>query len=241
MSEDLAAPEVPVAEQPPVAETPAPAPAEPPAEGAPPEPPADDNKGKERLQARFSELTAKARTAEQEAAYWREQALSRAQPEEPEPGPDGAPPEDIGAKIEAEIEARLEARSQKTRMDTVKAKIGDADEGAIIFFSDPALPVSKEMLDVVLNSDNAVKLADHLGKNPAEAARISRLPASVQGYELARLESRLASPARTTNAPGPTPKVEAGAPVSDEFRSGMSQADFEASINRKHGDFYGRR
>jgi hypothetical protein len=80
-------------------------------------------------------------------------------------------------------------------------------------------------------------LADHLGRNPSELQRLSALPPTLQAYELAKLEQRLATPATpapktVSDAPSVTPQVRgtagrfAPAPDTDDF------AAFEKTYGR---------
>jgi hypothetical protein len=110
-------------------------------------------------------------------------------------------------------------------------------EGAVQFAEGGKIPTTRNMIELLASSEHAVAVADHLGKNPQEAERIAKLSPSMQGYELARLEGRLAAPPKTTSAPGPTPTVTGLSPASDDFSPDMSQGDFEKLIERKHGGF----
>lgn len=232
-----------VAEQAPAADTQAPeVQAQPELQpGAETEP--QENKGKERLTMRFSELTAQKReameTAErarQEADYWRNLATSHPRQPEPEPqyGYDDQP--DITAEVERVVTQReqraAQDQAQKARAEkatNLQAKLIESGlEGAILLATDARAPVTMEMVEALAVSEQAALIADHLGRNPSESARIASLPPHLQGYELAKLESRLASLPKTTSALPPPSTVGARA-VAGSDPSGMSMEQYIAA------------
>lgn len=245
MSEDVTAPVT--AAEPAIAPEQSAAPEAAPEAPAPeqPEAPPVENKAKERLSLRFSELTAQreaarqeAQRAAQEAEYWRQQALSR-QSYEPEPAyGDDSPfdPQSIDAAVERAVEARLkreaEEKAQKAQLEQVQSLrttlFESGLEGAALIASGADIPFTQAMFDALTVSEQPAALADHLGRNPAEAARIAALSPAQQGVELARLEARLASQPRTTNAPPPPSTVGARAVASDDPRN-MSMEQYIAA------------
>jgi hypothetical protein len=222
MSEEVAAPDT-------VAE-PAVAPeviAAPEAEAAPAaETPQEPEQAKpDRVAKRFSELSHQRDVAKQEAEYWRQQALARQEEPAPAQEYDENPysPEAIQAQVQRALaEERQKAayqdaqRSQAQKAQSLQAKLYESGlEGAVLIASGANIPFSEAMIDALAVSEQPAQVAHHLGTNPAEAARIAALPPQLQGYELAKLESRLASQPRTTNAPAPPSTVGArGNPVS---------------------------
>lgn len=233
MSEEVAAPET-------GAEAPAAAPeqtAAPVVEQAPetqpeeaPQPP-QENKAKERLSLRFSELTAQREAAKaeaqakaQEAEYWRQQALSRQTYQEPAYGEEEGGYQDIDVLVERALESRLqkqaEADAQKARHEQVQSLrttlLESGLDGAALIASGGDVPFTQAMFDALTVSEQPAVLADHLGRNPKEAARIAALSPAHQGVELARLEARLATQPRTTSAPPPPATVGARAVASGD-------------------------
>jgi hypothetical protein len=77
----------------------------------------------------------------------------------------------------------------------------------VLIASGADIPFSQAMIDALAVSEQPAQIAHHLGTNPTEAARIAGLPPQLQGYELAKLESRLASQPKTTAAPAPPSTV----------------------------------
>ena len=71
--------------------------------------------------------------------------------------------------------------------------------------SDPTLPVSVAMADVVRSIDNGPDVLLYLDEHRDEAARISRLPAHLAAYEMGRLSTALTPPAKPRRNPPPEP------------------------------------
>lgn len=200
-----------------------------------------EGKGKERLQARFSELTGRIRTTEEERDYWKQQALARPSEAEPEPedhGDDGEPVALTPAQFDALVERKFQEREQKaTRQQAQNASAQKAQglqaklyesglEGAVLIASGANIPFTDAMIDALSVSEQAAQVADHLGRNPAEAARIAALAPQLQGYELAKLEGRLASPPKTTNALEPPSQVGARGVAATGLRDDMPIEDW---------------
>ena len=85
-----------------------------------------------------------------------------------------------------------------------------------------ALPITTVMAQTIQASELGPDIAYHLGSNPREAERISRLSPYLQAKEIGKIEAKLAdSPApvkKTTSAPPPIKPVTAkgaGTPVYD--------------------------
>lgn len=111
------------------------------------------------------------------------------------------------------------------KAETARAKIPDFD----VVVNNPNLPINATMAEIIVESDRAPELAYHLGKNPAEAARISVLPLHRQGAELAKLESKLSPPsnARKVSAAPPPPKtIGGGAAPATKDPADMSMPEY---------------
>lgn len=95
--------------------------------------------------------------------------------------------------------------------------------------SDPDLPITQAMAEVLAESEVGADLAYYLGKNPKEAARIARLPAISAARELGKLEAKLptlAAPAVSKAPPPVTPTK--GAAGGEKDPSQMTDAEFNA-------------
>lgn len=218
------------------------APEAPVAEEAPPQ----ESKAKERLSLRFSELTSQREAAKQEAErqrreaeYWRQQALAAQQPQEPAYGDydDQGGPVDFDSAIERALEAREQKRREQeaqnafaTQVQSLRTTLLESglDGAALIASGAEDIPFTRPMFDALAVSEHPAALADHLGRNPTEAARIAGLTPAQQGVELARLEARLASQPRTTSAPPPPSTVGARAVASSD-PTGMTMEQYIAA------------
>lgn len=80
---------------------------------------------------------------------------------------------------------------------------------------------------VITNSEAGPQLANHLGANPVELDRITRLPPAMQAYEMAKIEARISAPKPKTisSAPDPAPQVRG---ASGQFKVAPDTEDFAA-------------
>jgi len=199
----------------------------------PPATDADDGKPKDGVQDRINELTRKRHDAERDAAYWRGQAESKpaAPPAEPlvkAKKADDLNPEDFddnasymkayskSMREEIRLENAEDARKQSIREAGIKLEAMKV-EGRKVYedFDETALanrlPVTQTMLDTP-DEGNVHKVLYYLGKNPAEASRISTLPATQQIKEIGLIEAKLAAakPVKKTETKAPEPPVTVG-------------------------------
>jgi hypothetical protein len=112
--------------------------------------------------------------------------------------------------------AEREQRKQQTEIldayhdkeEEVRAKYNDFEQVAY----NPNLPITTVMAQSIQASDNGPEVAYHLGANPKEAERISRLSPILQAKEIGRIEAQLAANPpvkKTSNAPSPISPVSA--------------------------------
>ena len=176
-------------------------------------------KSKRGVGKRLNELTWQARQAERERDYWREQAM-RSQytpPPQPtytaEPSTDAYEPDHIVERVEARLRQNMERERLMEQRNTLAAKA--ESEGAYAFFNDSTLPVTREIAEVVLESDHSLALAEYLGENTDELRKIAALPPHKQGAAMAKLEARLSAPRSKplSAAPAPGPNVSGRAAV----------------------------
>lgn len=75
--------------------------------------------------------------------------------------------------------------------------------------------VADHLATMILEAEQPVEVAYHLGKNPGLALELSRMPPQRAAYELGRLEARLAQPQPKlkSSAPEPINPVKTGANV----------------------------
>ena len=122
----------------------------------------------------------------------------------------------------------LTQREQQKHQKEVIEAYHDREEEARNKYDDfeqvaynPNLPITNEMAQAIQYSDIGPDLAYHLGANPKEAERISRLPPILQAKEIGRIEAKLAADPptkKTTSAPTPISPITArstGSPAYD--------------------------
>jgi len=162
------------------------------------------------------------RLAREERKWAREQALKPAAvpSEPPTPGAYETTEEHLEAMAEYKaallVEKRETARQHAVveeayneRVDEAREKFADFDQVA----RNPNLPVTAPMAEAITSSELGPEILYHLGLNPKEADRISRLSPILQAKEIGRIEAKLVSDPptkKTTNAPAPINPVTPG-------------------------------
>jgi beta-glucosidase-like glycosyl hydrolase len=122
----------------------------------------------------------------------------------------------------------LSQREQQKHQKEVIEAYHDREEEARNKYDDfeqvaynPNLPITSDMAQAIQYSDIGPDLAYHLGANPKEAERISRLPPILQAKEIGKLEAKLTTNPpvkKTTSAPTPISPITArstGSPAYD--------------------------
>jgi len=135
-----------------------------------------------------------------------------------------------------EAEVQREA-TWKQKTDAVAAKYDDFEE---VVFSDD-LRISPVMAEAMKDCDTGPEIAYHLGKNPAEAVRISQLSPVAQVREIGKIEAQLNSkPVRqASKAPAPIDPVGGGKTGVGNLDT-SSQAEYEA-LRKKQGAWWAGR
>ena len=234
------------------------------AEAAQPE--THEDKKSKGVQKRIDELTANWRNEQREKEWLRQQYEMLQQqvaqpkaPEQPKPVVDGRPKiedfEDVNeyvekvtewklsqvekakseaARMEAEQKAQQELRSKvNQRVDTARQKYADFDD---VVLANPSLTITEFAVQALADMDKGMDVAYHLGKNPAEAARIASLPQSLQLVELGRIEAALAySTKKVTAAPAPVGSQlggSAGGGEPDDIKAWMAWRNAQLSNRR---------
>lgn len=147
-------------------------------------------------------------------------------------------------RVEAENAQRQRATTWQGRISAAAAKPELPNFEAIAF--NTTLQVSPVMGDAIMDSELGPEILYHLGSNPDEAARISKLSPIAQVREIGKLEASLAKPADTgaasedepapqktaiSKAPPPIPRPAGSAskpaPSAKSIES-MSQQEYRA-------------
>lgn len=87
------------------------------------------------------------------------------------------------------------------------------------------LPLTTAIAAAIIDSDTPAKLMAHLAQNPDEAERIARLSPARQAAEIGKLETKLASAPKVSNAPAPIKPI-GGAQGGTKNPSEMTDAEF---------------
>ena len=172
------------------------------------------------------------RLAREQRKWEREQA-QRAQPPVP-PATPVVPEqfESTEAYVEAlaaqKAEQLLAQREQQQERVKLLESYHDKEEKAREKYDDfeqvaynPNLPITDVMAQTIQASDIGPEVAYHLGANPKEAERISRLSPILQAKEIGKIEAKLAADPpvkKTSNAPTPISPITArstGTPAYD--------------------------
>lgn len=193
------------------------------------------------FQKRIHKLTSKLSAKEQEAEYWKGEALKASKSKDPEQRPAQKEAATAGRPKEEEFDSHAEyvealtdwkldqklsdrdARDRQTKVQTeFQKRVSTHVERVNAFKSehddfDEALedvddiPISVAVQEVILDSDNGPELMYELAKNRAEYARICALSPLAAARELGKFESKLN--ASSDGGPKEVKKTKAPAPI----------------------------
>lgn len=188
------------------------------------------------VQKRIDELTRARREAEERAAKAEQALCDREREADPEPDPTTYKDEygnfDQAAYIKAEREwrKREEQRNQPAQTSPQEPRDGPSPdlqtaaerlraENPEAFQTLSSLPtLSSELALVVTDAEDPAQLANWLGQNPGEAARLSGLSATQVAREVGKIEARL-----TQSAPQKKAVSDAPPPPKTVRQSGTGQ------------------
>lgn len=135
---------------------------------------------------------------------------------------------DQDAHAEALVEWKLKQREQQEAIETRKRKFSEQEAAFAAEHPDyedvaknPEVPITRDMVMAMVETDNPPAIAYYLGQNPDEAAEIAQMGPLAAARAIGRIEAKLAAPPpkpaaprelpkKTTNAP-PPPKTVTGA------------------------------
>lgn len=207
---------------------------------------------------RVQQAVARQREAERDRDFYKEQALRTpqaqpaqvAQPDTPQG--DGKPdptayengvydPQYVEDLTDWKVGRALQGHDQHRRQqEQVRTNVENYETRAKTLWPEgkPAGLKAFELLkeipvavyEIVGASDVGPKIAEHLGDNPAELARLERLSPILQARELTLIENRLAEPVKpvpktATDAPEPAPTARG---AGGRFQVSPDTDDFEA-------------
>jgi hypothetical protein len=218
--------------------------------------PAQQSRKKPGVHQRIDELTKSFRDAERlaqerarEAEYWRQQAMSQ-QPKPQAPTAEtGEPTLESCDFDQAEYQRkwyswrRAEEKKQEAaqqRMQTFAEKeaafrVAHPDYDTVA--RNPAVPITQQVAEVILETDDPPAIAYYLGQNPQEAAAIAQMTPHQIGRAIGRIEAKLSAPAAPEATRPPEPKTVtrapppvttlSGAPAVRKAYEEMSQEEYE--------------
>jgi len=161
------------------------------------------------------------RLAREQRKWERERAVQAPQaPQAPVTPEQFASNEDyVEALAEQRAEQKLAEREQRKQQTEILNAYHDKEEEVRAKYDDfeqvaynPNLPITTVMAQTIQASDIGPEVAYHLGANPREAERISRLSPILQAKEIGKIEAQLAANPpvkKTSNAPAPISPVSA--------------------------------
>lgn len=216
---------------------------------------------RDRVQERIDKITREKYDALREAEYLRGQLEAQKQPKPVETVQDVKPVKmedfdteeayitaQVNRQTQERIDIAMRERDERVRNDSVRAdrdRVNEAFKGRCDAFSannpdfeavafNSAVQASEAVVEAVVMSDNGPAVAYHLGKNPAEAARISALSPTLAAIEIGKIESKLNAPqAKTlTQATAPHEPVGAGSSTETGLRDDMPIVDWMAQRNK---------
>ena len=104
------------------------------------------------------------------------------------------------AKRAADEQAKAQAAIDKANAEAHKAWMKQRDAAMEEFpdyvevAEDAAVQITPQMAQAIMAAENGTRIAYHLGKNPALADKISKLPPGRQVMEIGKLEAKLNAP-----------------------------------------------
>jgi len=160
------------------------------------------------------------RLAREQRKWERERAVQPVAPQVPVTPEQFASNEDyVEALAEQRAEQKLAEREQRKQQTEILNAYHDKEEEVRAKYDDfeqvaynPNLPITTVMAQTIQASDIGPEVAYHLGANPKEAERISKLSPFLQAKEIGKLEAQLTSNPpikKTSNAPSPISPVTA--------------------------------
>lgn len=219
-----------------------------PPEIADPESEAPKQRAKERIEQVIAERNAtrvERDAAKEYGEYWRQEALRKQIPVAVEKQPTPAPtmeqfdhdPEKwaeahtkwaedramslatAAAKTQLDVQAKANRQADlQVKWSERAAKFAEDHPDYLATVSNPTIKLTTEMIEAMAESERGPDIAYNLSKDPAKAARISRMTPVQQAAAIGRLESEVNKPApkpQPTSAPQPPNPVGGQQPTVD--------------------------
>lgn len=179
---------------------------------------------------RIDELTRQRREAERTAEYWKAKAERPVNLDALDY--DDGIAERVSqksrreqAEVASDTAARLAFETFNHRETLARDRFKDYDAVT----RSQEVMITPQMLEVITDSEHGPDIAYHLGKNPAEAARIAALPPVRLARELGRIEAQVSAPrALPKQPPAPITPVSGIAAGGTKAPEAMSMNEYAA-------------
>lgn len=208
----------------------------------------------EELDAIIQKEKAKAEAkAERRALKAYRETLERLVPQQqtqPQPQGNDRPTQAQFANVDDYVEAmadwKLSQRDQASRQQQEQQQVKSITEKTEGYYAeaqkDPSfdreafdeLPLTKTIAEAIIESDAAPKLMVFMANNPEEVQRIASLSAARQAAEIGKLEAKLASAPKPSNAPSPIKPIGTRGSATNSDASKMTMEEY-AEFRRKQG------
>lgn len=129
-------------------------------------------------------------------------------------------------------QAQAERQAAQAQIEKITKSAAKYDDFQEVVMHD-GLPIDHPTKAFITESDHGADVAYYLGKNLAEAHRISQLSPVQQIRELSKIEAKFTTPAKTSAAPEPIKPIGSGASLTKDIEK-MSMAEYKA-YRAKHG------
>lgn len=154
--------------------------------------------------------------------------------------------------VEAMAEWKLGQREQQAQQQRQAQEAQTLAEKTESFYSEAEkipgfdreafdeLPLTRHIAEALIESESPAKLMAHMAANPEEVARIASLSPARQAAEIGKLETKLASAPKVSNAPAPIKPIGTRGSATNSDPSKMSMEEY-AEYRKKNGASWARR
>jgi len=104
-------------------------------------------------------------------------------------------------RVEQQRQFAQVTSTHEARVEAMRETVPDFDEVT----RNPDLDISPAMAEAIVLSESGPSIALYLGRNPAVASRIANMHPSLAGYELGKLEAKLAATDAKIHSSAPAP------------------------------------
>ena len=178
------------------------------------------------------------------------------QPQQPAPQASDRPSQSQYANVDDYVEAMADWKLDQREKESANRQAQDRDKGIVTktenIYSEAAklpgfdreafddLPLTPAIAAAIIDSDVPAKVMAFMSANPEEVDRIAKLSPARQSAEIGKLEAKLASAPKVSNAPAPMKPVGARGNVNNSDPAHMTMEEY-AAYRQKSGARWARR